>query len=335
MRCRNLGIGLVVVSLYGSFSASLLLASETDEPAKPFGLGQAVLELSEELPMPTMGGKQFWADEFFFDQWRIQRNVLTNHCRLLDAGNLRHAWGTYEHCRASLDEIRRDRQLPPMRGKAVICLHGLLRTRSSMAPLAAYLQEQGGYTVFNVEYPSSRRAIADHAKALAKIIENLHGIEEINFVAHSMGNIVIRRYLADQTDEQTHRRPDPRIRRFVMLGPPNHGSIMANALLDNKLVSAVYGKPGQELGRQWAWLETDLITPACEFAIVAGGLGNERGFNPTLPGDDDGVVTVASTRLEGATDFTLVPVLHSLMMADPEVKKYTLHFLQTGRLKGD
>ncbi|MGQ9575532.1 MAG: hypothetical protein ACUVUC_09450 [Thermoguttaceae bacterium] len=33
--------------------------------------------------MPTLGGKQFWADELLFHQWRIQRNVLTGHCRLL------------------------------------------------------------------------------------------------------------------------------------------------------------------------------------------------------------------------------------------------------------
>ena len=330
MRYRELRVGLVAAGLLWSFSASVSPASEVQKPAKPFGLGRAVFELGEKVPMPTLGGKQFWGDELFFHQWRIQRNVVTGHCRLLDAKDLRHTWGTYEHCRTRLDEIRRDGKLPPMQGKAVICLHGLCRSRSSMAPLARYLEEHAGYTVFNVEYPSTRRAIADHAEALAKIIENLDGIEEINFVAHSLGNIVVRRYLADQTDEDAQRKPDGRIRRFVMLGPPNHGSIMANTLLDNKLVSAVWGKPGQELGREWVWLEADLVTPACEFAVVAGGLGNERGFNPSLPGDDDGVVTVASARLEGATDFTLVPVLHSLLMRDARVKKYTLQFLQTG-----
>ena len=48
------------------------------------------------IPVPTLGGKQFWADELFFHQWRIQRNVY-RHCRLLDEHNLRHASGTYDH----------------------------------------------------------------------------------------------------------------------------------------------------------------------------------------------------------------------------------------------
>ena len=297
------------------------------------GIGRTLVELGENLPMPTLGGKQFWADEMFFHAWRIQRNVVSGHCRLLDGNNVRHAWGKFDHCLDRLSDIRREQNLPPMEGSALLLLHGLGRTRSAMSPLAKYLKKNGGYATFNVSYPSTRRSIADHAKALANIIENLHGIDRIDLVGHSMGNIVIRRYVADQTDNSTGRKPDPRIKRIVMLGPPNHGSIIANALKDNGLFTAVMGKPGQELGRQWVWLETDLATPQCEFGIIAGGFGNEKGFNPALPGDDDGVVTVSSTRLDGATDFVLLPVLHSVMSADRKVQLQTLRFLQTGRFE--
>jgi pimeloyl-ACP methyl ester carboxylesterase len=297
------------------------------------GVGRALVELSESVPAPTLGGKQFWADELFFHAWRIQRNVVSGHCRLLDGDNTRHAWGTFDHCLERLSKIRRERNLPPMEGPAVVVLHGLGRTRSAMSPMAGYLKKNGGYTTFNVGYPSTRRSIAEHAKALAKIIENLHGIERIDLVGHSMGNIVIRRYLANQTDDSMGRKPDVRIKRIVMLGPPNHGSIIANALKDNGLFAAVMGKPGQELGGEWVWLETDLATPQCEFGIIAGGLGNESGFNPALPGDDDGVVTVSSARLEGAADFVLLPVLHTIMPADRRVQAQTLRFLQTGRFE--
>jgi hypothetical protein len=92
----------------------------------------------------------------------------------------------------------------------------------------------------------------------------------------------------------------------------------------------VLGKPSEELGRQWVWLERNLATPPCEFGIVAGGRGNQKGFNPLLPGDDDGVVTVASTRLAGARDFILVPVLHSLLPTNRKVMQCTLSFLQNG-----
>ena len=297
---------------------------EEPEPAK------TNWSLVDGVPMPTMGGIQFWGDELCFHGWRIQRNVLTGHCRLLDGNNLRYAWGTYEHCRAKLDEIRTARSLPPMQGKAVIVLHGLADTRLSMALLCRHLERKGGYTVFSVAYPSTRQSIGDHARALAKIIRNLDGIEEISFVGHSMGNIVVRHYLADHTDAATGRRPDRRIRRFVMLGPPNHGSSLAVRFGDDKLFTTVLGKPGEELGRQWTWLESDLAVPQCEFGIIAGGLGNEKGFNPLVPGDDDGVVAVATTRLPGAADFVMVPVLHPLLPADSRVMDYALRFLQNG-----
>ena len=83
----------------------------------------------------TGGGKQFWADVWFFHDWRIQCHALTGHCRLLDGNNHRHASGTFEACRDKLDEIRKRDKLPPMEGKAVIVLHGLFRTRSAMDAL--------------------------------------------------------------------------------------------------------------------------------------------------------------------------------------------------------
>ena len=59
-------------------------------------------------------------------------------------------------------------------------------------------------------------------------------------------------------------------------------------------------------------------------------MNNTIGFNPWLPGDDDGTVTTASTRLAGARDFIVVPVLHSFLVLDGNVLQYTLRFLQQG-----
>ena len=102
----------------------------------------------------TMGGKQFWADEMVFRGYRVQRNALTGHYRLLDPDDRRLSWGTFRHCRTRLDEIRRDRDLPAMEGKVVILLHGLFRTRGSMNALAKHLKEKGGYETLDVGYPS-------------------------------------------------------------------------------------------------------------------------------------------------------------------------------------
>ena len=51
------------------------------------------------------------------------------------------------------------------------------------------------------------------------------------------------------------------------------------------------------------------------------------------PGDNDGVVTVAETRLAGCeTGFLLVPALHTPLASRPAMAVAALRFLETGRL---
>ncbi len=306
--------------------------SEQDRPATDFHL---VNENDEDANswvdgMKTLGGRQFWADQLFFNDWKIQRNVFTGHCRLLDGNDHRHKSGSYDQCAAALDEIKIQRKLPPMQGKCVILLHGLCRSSNAMNKMAAYLKKEGGYTVFNVEYPSSQAEIESHARGLDNIVRHLDGMTEINFVAHSLGNVVIRRYLFDQTDATTGRTPDPRIHRIVMAGAPNNGAKLATTLGRMILFKLIAGSPGQELGSGFEQLHSRLATPQCEFGIIAGGRGDDQGFNPILPGDDDLVVSVAETRLPGAHDFILLPVVHTFMADAPQVQQCTLRFLQHG-----
>jgi hypothetical protein len=115
-----------------------------------------------------------------------------------------------------------------------------------------------------------------------------------------------------------------------MLGPPNHGAELAEKLGQNVAFQAVFGQSGDQLARGWPALAPRLTTPACQFAILAGGRGDDRGWNPLVAGDDDGVVSVATTRLPGARDFAVLPVGHTFMMYDPIVQEYTLRFLREG-----
>lgn len=279
---------------------------------------------------PTLGGKQFWADELFFHDWHIQRNVFTGHYRLLDGYGLRHAWGSFDECQNKLAFIKQKRKLAPMQGPAVVVLHGLFRSSSSMRHMARYLREQGGYTVFNLNYPTTRGTVADHAQSLTKVLGSLEGITEINFVAHSLGNLVVRHYLSDHTRPAENLRPDSRIGRMVMLGPPNQGAQFAEAFAGLGLFHTVAGKSASQLSCQWAELEANLATPNFDFGIIAGGRSAPTGYNPWLTGDNDLVVSVETTRLPGAADFAVLPVLHTLMMDDELVQQYTLRFLQHG-----
>ncbi|VAV93609.1 hypothetical protein MNBD_ALPHA01-2053, partial [hydrothermal vent metagenome] len=50
------------------------------------------------IDIPTLGGKYLWADIYLLAGWRIQKNILTDHYRLLDDDDKRRAWGSYNHC---------------------------------------------------------------------------------------------------------------------------------------------------------------------------------------------------------------------------------------------
>jgi pimeloyl-ACP methyl ester carboxylesterase len=306
-------------------------------------LGMRAVRADEEPPqnlnlqLPTLGGMQFWADELLFLDWRIQRNVLTDHCRLLDGSDQRHAWGSFEQCRAALEAIKRERHLPPMRGRAVILLHGLGGSRVFMKSMENYLREQGKMQVFSVGYASTQGSVEDHARTLGRVIDRLDGIEEIDFVAHSLGNIIVRHYLQDVKSkgkvESRKSRTGPKFRRMVMIGPPNHGSTLAMMISEAKLLQGVGGKSAAELGRNWNHLQGKLATPDFEFAVIAGGKADGRGYNVLMPGDNDGLVAVDDARLVGARDWTVTPVMHAFLPHDPRVQKMTLRFLKHGYLQ--
>ncbi len=283
----------------------------------------------------TAGGKQLWADQWFFHEWRIQRNVLTGHCRLLDGHDRRHAWGRFDVCRKELDAVRRRDNLPPMQGKAVIVMHGLFRSRSSMRQMCAKLAKGGHYKTFNMGYPTTRGSVGDHAKSLDSVVRSLEGMGEINFVAHSLGNLIVRHWLKDFVDQQQALSTGQTFGRMVMLAPPNHHPQIAAKLLASDLAGLLAGPAAKQLSTGWKTLEPRLATPPFEFGILAGGRGNDRGYNLLIPGDDDAVVTVESTRLAGARDFRRLPVLHSFIMDDGCVQELTRRFLTQGHFETD
>lgn len=281
------------------------------------------------ITAPTGGGKQFWTDRFVHHGWRIQNNVYTGHCRLLDDKDFRRAWGTYDGCREEFERLRAKHNLPPVRGKVVVTVHGLGRSRKSMDGIGKYLADQGGFTWINVSYASTRDTIDAHGRALGQIVSELTEAEEVNFVAHSLGNLVTRRYLADRALAPPHAQGPP-LGRMVMLAPPNQGAQIAEQLHNNKLFQLVYGLSGTQLSGVWDDIERRLAIPPFPFGIIAGGRGESGPNNPLLTGDDDFVVTVQETRLPGAADFLVVPLLHTFFMDDPTVRECTLRFLQHG-----
>ncbi|HEX5103176.1 MAG TPA: hypothetical protein VFV87_05165, partial [Pirellulaceae bacterium] len=180
-------------------------------------------------------------------------------------------------------------------------------------------------------YASTRRSLDDHARSLARVIDNLNDAERIDFVCHSLGNLVVRRYLGEANQPEPKWQVDKRIKRMVMLGPPNNGAHFAELFKDNTLFGVVAGPSGKQLAATWPQASQRLAAPpAIEFGILAGGQGNSLGLNPLVPGDDDLLVSVAETRLPGARDFRLMHCRHGAMMSDADVRQCILCFVEHG-----
>jgi hypothetical protein len=115
-----------------------------------------------------------------------------------------------------------------------------------------------------------------------------------------------------------------------MIAPPSQGSAIARDLQDVPAYRLLYGPAGQELTPEAMDFPIPTTLP---FAIIAGGRGDGEGYNPLLPGDDDGTVAVDEARLPGAAGFLIVPAVHAVISNDARTIAATRAFLGTGRLE--
>ena len=217
--------------------------------------------------------------------------------------------------------------LAPLRaesGETVILLHGLGRTHWSFWRVEQALRRDG-YRVVNATYPSRKKSIEDIAQDyLAPLVAAESQATSLHFVTHSMGGIVLRCYLRDHVV--------PNMGRVVMLAPPNAGSELADRLKPTMIYRMVNGPAGQQLGVDGlpqtlgAWPAT-----GGELGIIAGDVSLNPLFSATLPGPNDGKVTVASAQLAGMKALLRVPYSHTWLAWRAAVIAQIEAFLRTGR----
>ena len=210
----------------------------------------------------------------------------------------------------------------------VVLLHGLGRTWTSMVVLGSRLRRRG-FAVVNMGYAARRQTIEQSA---AEIYEKLKSrdlqTQELVFVGHSLGGIVVRYLLT-----VTH--PEICALAVVMLGSPNQGSSLA------RKVSRFCGKIHPNLARSIfgpALNELENLTlppwpanrPLC---LIAGGCGTPRGALPFVSGDNDGIVSVEETRLHGAQEHVVVPHVHTFLMYQRGVTEKIISFISAVSLE--
>ncbi|PKF61847.1 alpha/beta hydrolase [Psychromonas sp. psych-6C06] len=186
-----------------------------------------------------------------------------------------------------------------------------------------WVLDKQGYQVINYSYPSLKYPIEQLAEmVITDALTQCRHTTKIHFVTHSMGGILVRLYLQDNTIEQ--------LGSVVMLGPPNQGSPLidyARQILGNNLFKH---QAGMQLGCTQRGISQQLGRANFELGIIAG----KRTVNPILSliigGQNDGKVSVESTKLAGMKAHITLPVTHAFMMFNNKVIQQIVHFLRKG-----
>ena len=206
----------------------------------------------------------------------------------------------------------------------VIILHGLRRSAWAMSRIETSLSE-AGYHVHNQDYPSTSAPVEELARqeigeALGWCRDQTAG--RVHFVTHSMGGIMVRSYL------QGHSVPE--LGRVVMLAPPNQGSEVVDRMQDWWLFRKLTGPAGQQLGTGPQGIVASLEPVSAEIGVIAGTRTVDPWLSWMIPGEDDGKVSLPSTRLKEMRDYLVVPASHAFIMRKKTVIDQVLTFLQFG-----
>lgn len=207
----------------------------------------------------------------------------------------------------------------------VVLLHGALRSSVGMLPTARALRRRG-FEARGFDYATRRLSLDEHAEQLEQDIRAWLGErrpDTLGLLTHSMGGLVARALLARPSVHELAPR-----QRLVMLAPPNQGAALAVRNRAFVPFRVLYGKAADEL--QPERVGALAVPPAsCSTLILVGGTGDGRGYNPLIPGDDDGVVGSDEARLpEIEPEF--VGGVHSTLQWRADVIERAAAFLRGG-----
>ena len=195
----------------------------------------------------------------------------------------------------------------------VILVPGLWVPAAVMTLLAARLA-RSGYVTRSFGY-HGREPLEANIERLARFVDG----RSVHLVGHSLGGVLIYDMLA--------RHPELASGNVVLLGAPVRGCYVGRRLGSRSLGRWLLGA----CAARWESCEACWQRPE-RLGVIAGtlplGLGRALG---ALPGDNDGVVCVDETTVEGMSERALVRAGHSMLTVSARVSALVGQFLRQGR----
>ncbi len=187
----------------------------------------------------TFGGILFWEDIFFYRKWRIQRNCITGHYRLLDSWDIRRASGTFEACQKAFASYINIYELKKQPQNMTIMLHGYLDSKSIFKRLwRKLMMANSSFAALN--YPAFFRSTQASAHQLLFFLNHMEDVKEVSFVTKGIGNMILQKALSFPLETQTFREK-ARIGRIVQINPVIKPSLLCEFLTRYRLFRFILG----------------------------------------------------------------------------------------------
>ena len=193
---------------------------------------------------------------------------------------------------------------------SVLLIHGLFMTSHIMLPIAHHLRRHG-FDCFGYDYPTRIRSVDGHGRELAAFLEGF-AAATFHVVTHSMRALLLRSAVAHSPLLAK------RIRRVVMIAPPNKGSDVASFWYDRvwtrKLIVPLEDMRSEADSRIHA-----LPAPDLDIGVLAA--------------EHDGAVRYPYTFLATEKDRMVLPSSHTLILLRRDAAQAVERFLSTGSFR--
>lgn len=208
--------------------------------------------------------------------------------------------------------------------ECVILIHGFGRKSFSMGKINSHLYEQG-YQTISIDYPSRHYPLIELIEKyiMPKIEEAKNKCDKIHFVGYSMGGIITRYVIANNRPEN--------LGRVVMIATPNKGCEVIDILRDYQWFETIFGPAVSDISTDALFLKKLPSYVDYDVGVISGNFS----INPItsifmLPGENDGTVTLESTKIEGMKDHLIIPSSHSMILNDQHVIEQVGNFISKG-----